>query len=589
MSNTGKIRSVLIANRGEIAVRVIRACREMGIRAIAVYGEGDEDALHVQLADDARRIPDGPGLPYLRQQEIVGVAVDAGAEAVHPGYGFLAENGAFAEAVTTAGLIFIGPPADAIRSMGDKVAARAIATKAGVGPVPGTTVPVATARDAIVAAAEIGYPIAVKASGGGGGRGFRVARSEEELPRAFEGSRGEAERYFANPDVYLERYLEHPRHIEVQVFGDTHGTVVAIGERDCSIQRRHQKLVEEAPSPAVSADLRERLLDASERLAASVGYVGAGTIEYLLDADGSFYFLEMNTRIQVEHTVTEMVTGIDLVKEQIRVAEGVPLSFGDEVRHVHGWAIECRINAEDPGRDFAPTPGTITAYREPAGFGVRVDSAMVTGAAIHAGYDSLIAKLVTWGRDRDEAIARMQRCLADYVIEGVPTTIPFDQRALADPGFLGHGATTTFVDEHPELLPAPMPGPVGEDAPPITRERLLVEVNGQRFDVVVHGEPPAAGAAVAATRARPRRSAGGGSAASNGSGNDLLSPIQGTVIRVDIELGGAVDAGDLLCVVEAMKMENEIVAHQAGTVTALPVAVGAGVKVGDLIATIDPS
>ncbi len=583
------IRSILIANRGEIAVRVVRACREMGIRAIAIYGEGDEHALHVQLADEAHRIPDGAGLPYLRQNGIIDVARAAGADAIHPGYGFLAENGGFAEAVTDAGLIFIGPSAEAIRSMGDKVAARRIATQAGVGLVPGTTVPVATARDAIVAAAEIGYPIAVKASGGGGGRGFRVAWSEDELPKAFEGSRGEAERYFANPDVYLERYLEHPRHIEVQVFGDSHGTIVAIGERDCSIQRRHQKLVEEAPSPAVTPELRERLLDASEKLAGAVTYVGAGTIEYLLDEDGSFYFLEMNTRIQVEHTVTEMVTGIDLVKEQIRVAEGAPLSFGREARETYGWSIECRINAEDPGRDFAPTPGTITSYREPAGFGVRVDSAMVPGGTIHAGYDSLIAKLVTWGRDRDEAIARMQRCLADYVIVGVPTTIPFDRRALAEPGFLERGATTTFVGDHPELIPPAWQGETaGDESEALTRERLLVEVNGQRFDVVVHGGERAAPAGTA-TRSRPSRRSSGSKVTSNGSGNDLSSPIQGTVIRLEVAEGDTVEVGTLICVVEAMKMENELLAHQAGTVTTLPIAVGEGVKVGDLVATIDPS
>ncbi|HEV2065330.1 MAG TPA: acetyl-CoA carboxylase biotin carboxylase subunit, partial [Thermomicrobiales bacterium] len=458
-----RIGAVLIANRGEIAVRVIRACREMGVRAIAIYGDGDEDAMHVQLADDARRIPEGDTLPYLRQEAIVEIAKVAEADAIHPGYGFLAENADFAERVTRAGLIFVGPSAQAIRAMGDKVAARRIATDAGVGPVPGTTDPVTSVEDAGRMAEEIGWPIAVKASGGGGGRGFRVARTPEDLASAFEGSRGEAERYFSNPDVYFERYLEHPRHIEVQVFGDTHGTVVALGERDCSVQRRHQKLIEEAPSPAVSPQLRERFLEASERLASAVDYVGAGTIEYLLDADGSFYFLEMNTRIQVEHTVTEMVTGIDLVKEQIRVAEGAPLSFGREARETRGWAIQCRINAEDPGREFAPTPGTVTAYREPAGFGVRIDSAMTPGSTIHAGYDSMIAKLVTWGRDREEAIARMQRCLEDYVIEGVPTTIPFHQRAIDHPDFRSDGATTTFIPDHPAVIPPPFEGVAASD------------------------------------------------------------------------------------------------------------------------------
>ncbi|MDQ4045190.1 MAG: acetyl-CoA carboxylase biotin carboxylase subunit, partial [Chloroflexota bacterium] len=480
-----RIGAVLIANRGEIAVRVIRACREIGVRAVAIYGAGDEDAMHVQLADDARRIPGDDRLPYLRQEAIIEIAKAAGADAVHPGYGFLAENGDFAERATESGLIFIGPNAQAIRAMGDKVAARRIATDAGVRPVPGTDDPVASIDEAAGMAERIGWPIAVKASGGGGGRGFRVARSPEELASAFEGSRGEAERYFSNPDVYLERYLEHPRHIEVQIFGDTHGTVVAVGERDCSVQRRHQKLIEEAPSPAISPELRERFLDASERLAQAVDYVGAGTIEYLLDADGSFYFLEMNTRIQVEHTVTEMVSGIDLVKEQIRVAEGAPLSFGREVRQTRGWAIQCRINAEDPGREFAPTRGTVPAYREPAGFGVRVDSAMTPGTTIHAGYDSMIAKLVTWGRDREEAIARMQRCLDEYVIEGVPTTIPFHQRAIDHPDFRGDGATTNFIPDHPEVMPPPFQGVAARDeVDERASERVLVEVNGRRFNVV---------------------------------------------------------------------------------------------------------
>jgi acetyl-CoA/propionyl-CoA carboxylase biotin carboxyl carrier protein len=584
-----RIGAVLIANRGEIAVRVIRACREKGIRAIAVYGEGDEEALHVQIADHARRIPDGVGLAYLRQDAIIALAKDAGADAVHPGYGFLAENGDFAEAVAQAGLIFIGPSAASIRSMGDKVAARQIATSAGVSPVPGTTEPVPTVDAALSEADRIGYPIAVKASGGGGGRGFRVARSREELPRAFEGSRGEAERYFSNPDVYLERYLEHPRHIEVQVFGDTCGSVIAIGERDCSVQRRHQKLIEEAPSPAVTPELRERFIEASERLASSVGYVGAGTIEYLMDADGSFYFLEMNTRIQVEHTVTEMVSGVDLVKEQIRVAEGKPLSFGPEIRETRGWALECRINAEDAGSDFAPTPGTITAYREPAGFGVRVDSAMIPGGAIHAGYDSLIAKLVTWGRDRDEAIARMQRCLSDYVVEGVPTTIPFHQLALADEQFRREGATTTFIADHPEVIPQAASATVTAEPDQGHSERLVVEVGGKRFDVVVHGgAAPSAPRSNGPRRERPTRHTGGSTAVAGG-GDDLVSPIQGTAIRVDVEEGGEVTAGDLICVVEAMKMENELVAHQDGTVTNLNVQVGGGVKVGDVVATITPS
>lgn len=584
------ISSVLVANRGEIAVRVIRACHELGIRVIAVYGDGDEDGLHVQLADDAYRIPGSEGLPYLRGEAICAIARKAGADAVHPGYGFLAENGDFAETVTSAGLTFIGPASETIRKMGDKVEARRIAEQAGVGAVPGTDAPVSSLEDALTAAERIGYPIAVKASGGGGGRGFRVAASEADLAGAYKGSTGEAERYFANPDVYLERYLRHPRHIEVQIFGDTRGNVVALGERDCSIQRRHQKLIEESPSPAVTANLRTSLLEASETLARTVSYVGAGTIEYLLDDDGSFYFLEMNTRIQVEHTVTEMVTGIDLVKEQIAVASGDELSFGKEVQKPRGWAIECRINAEDPGRAFAPTPGTISKYQEPAGFGVRVDSAMIDGASINPVYDSLIAKLVTWGRDRDEAIARMERCLGEFVIEGVPTTIPFHLQALKNEQFRKEGATTTFVDDHPDLIPDAAPFTASPDREDRVADRMLVEVAGQRFDVVIHGFEGGRADSARGTGRPPRRArkADSGKTAAGSSGNGLVSPIQGTTIRVDVVEGDAVNAGDVICVVEAMKMENELVAHHAGVVASLSVNVGGSVNVGDVVASIEP-
>jgi acetyl-CoA/propionyl-CoA carboxylase biotin carboxyl carrier protein len=430
----------------------------------------------------------------------------------------------------------------------------------------------------------------VKASGGGGGRGFRVAADDTELARAWEGSSGEASRYFNNPDVYLEKYLVQPRHIEVQVFGDTHGTVIALGERDCSVQRRHQKLIEESPSPVVTPELRESLLEASENLARSVEYVGAGTIEYLLDQDDAFYFLEMNTRIQVEHTVTEMVTGIDLVKEQLLVASGKPLSFGLKTLAPRGWALECRVNAEDAGRDFAPAPGTITDYREPAGFGVRVDSAMRVGATINPQYDSLIAKVVTWGRDRSEAISRMERCLREYVIEGVPTTIPFLLNVMADAAFRIDGASTTFVQDRPELLPEPAsPTVASEDGVP-QREQLVVEVNGQRFDVVMTrsttGENSGTGPR---TRKKPRlsgsRSTGSRDASS---GDDVVSPIQGTAIRVDVEEGASVEQGDVIAVVEAMKMENELAAHQAGVIASLNIQVGDSIKVGDIVATIQP-
>ncbi|MBA3337651.1 MAG: acetyl-CoA carboxylase biotin carboxylase subunit, partial [Chloroflexia bacterium] len=424
---------VLVANRGEIAVRIIRACRELGRSPVAGYGDGEERALHVRLADDAYRLPAGAGLPYLDIDALVAIARRANVDAIHPGYGFLAENAAFAEACGEAGFVFVGPSVAAIRMMGDKVEARRIARSAGLPVVPGSDGPVATIEEATAWAAEHGYPLAVKAAGGGGGRGFRVARREPELADAFAGSVGEARRYFANPVVYLERYLERPRHIEIQLFADQLSNTVALGERDCSIQRRHQKLIEETPSPAVGADLRASLEGAALALARAVGYVGAGTVEFLVDETGEFYFLEMNTRIQVEHTVTEAVTGLDLVAEQLRVASGLPLSFQQEDVQARGHAIECRINAEDPGRDFAPTPGTLGGYLAPAGPGVRVDSAMEPEARIDPAYDSLIAKVIVWDRDRPRAIARMRRALGEFQISGLPTTIPFHLAVLNHP------------------------------------------------------------------------------------------------------------------------------------------------------------
>jgi len=586
----GGIRRVLVANRGEIALRIMRACHEMGIAAVAVYGEGEADARHVRYADDAWRIPDGPGLPYLRVEGLLDVARRAGADAVHPGYGFLSENAAFARAATEAGLVFIGPPAEAIAAMGEKVEARRIAMAAGVSPVPGTTEPVTSADEVRAWADMHGYPVAIKAAGGGGGRGFRVARQASEIEAAFEGSRGEAERYFANPDVYLERYLEQPRHIEVQVFADNHGGVVAFPERDCSIQRRHQKLVEESPSPAVDPALRRRFQEASEALVRAVDYRGAGTIEYLLDRNGAFYFLEMNTRIQVEHTVSEMVTGIDLIREQIRVAEGLPLSFTGAEVAPRGWAIECRINAEDVARQFAPVSGTLTAYREPSGFGVRVDAALGAGGTILSTYDSMIAKLITWGRDRDEAVARMRRALTDYEIGGVPTTIPFHQRVMRHPAFLAGEASTTFLLDHPDVLEIPAAAAMNGSGTPEVPDavprpaRMIVEVDGRRFDVAVSGLALNGSASRKGSRRRPGRSRSGDPAVAGG--DELISPIQGTVLRVAVEEGQAVDAGTLICVVEAMKMENELTAHRAGVVTALGVSAGETVQIGAVVATI---
>jgi acetyl-CoA/propionyl-CoA carboxylase biotin carboxyl carrier protein len=577
---------VLIANRGEIALRVIRACRELGLSPIAIYGPGEESARHVLAADDAYRIPDGTTLPYLDIPAILDIAQRAGATIIHPGYGFLSENAAFADGVVQAGIRFAGPSAAAMRALGDKIAARNVAIKAGVPVVPGTADPVTSVDEARAWAEANGYPVAVKAAGGGGGRGFRVALAPDELEDAFLGSSGEAKRYFANADVFLERYVSNPRHVEVQIIADNQGTVVALGERDCSVQRRHQKLIEETPSPIVTPELRARLLESAVKLANEVGYVSAGTIEYLVNDAGEYFFLEMNTRIQVEHTITEMVTGIDLVKEQLRVALGAPLSFSQADIDPRGHAIQCRINAEDASRDFAPSPGVLTGYREPGGIGIRVDSAMEPGAAILPAYDSMIAKLVTWGRDRDEALDRMSRALGEFVVEGVATTIPFHALVMNHPVFRAGGATTAFVPEHPEVIPASQvvtPGAAEEAVAPI---QTIVEVNGRRLNVSIHGGISLGSAqAAAATGDRPNRRAGSGKKKA-GSGDQLESPIQGTVIRISAAEGQVVAAGELICVVEAMKMENEIFAHKAGTITALHIAQGAAVQIGGAIAEI---
>jgi acetyl-CoA/propionyl-CoA carboxylase biotin carboxyl carrier protein len=581
---------VLIANRGEIAVRVIRACRELDVSPVAVYGEGEAGALHVRLADDAYRIPPGSILPYLDIPAIVGLAGAAGADAIHPGYGFLSQNAAFVEACAAAGLVFVGPPAPAMRAMGDKISARGTATSAGVPVVPGSDGPIASIEEGRVWADAHGYPVAVKAAAGGGGRGFRVAYSPEEFADAFTGSAGEAQRYFANPIVYLERYLERPRHIEAQVIADNYGSVVYLGERDCSVQRRHQKLIEETPSPVVGPELRRRIGEAAVALSRAVGYVSAGTVEFMLAVDGRFYFLEMNTRIQVEHTITELVTGIDIVKEQLLIASGRPLSVGQEDVAPTGHAIECRINAEDAGRDFAPTPGTVARFRAPGGPGVRVDTAFEDGAVVLPSYDSLIAKLVVWGRDRSEAIARTKRALAEFQIEGVPTTIPFHQRLLAHPAFVAADATTSFLLEHPEVLPPPADpvSPPLRTAEPTVRE-VIAEVNGRRLAVRLHGLPNAGQTVTPAPpRHAPRpQTEKRGSPRVGADGAKLTSPLQGTVLRVEVEPGVAVSQGDLICVVEAMKMENEIAAHRAGTVSALSVAPGDAVRIGTVLAVIE--
>jgi acetyl-CoA/propionyl-CoA/long-chain acyl-CoA carboxylase, biotin carboxylase, biotin carboxyl carrier protein len=586
---------ILVANRGEIAVRVMRALEELGITSVGVYSELDRDALHVARADEAYLLGGpAPAESYLNVERILEVVKESGAEAVHPGYGFLAENAAFARACEEAGVVFIGPPASAIDAMGSKTKARELMKKAGVPIVPGTTAPVETVKDARAAIKDIGYPIAVKAAGGGGGKGFRVALKAEELEDAFEGAAREGEKFFSDPTVYLERYLPDPRHVEVQVLADGHGNVVHLGERDCSIQRRHQKLIEESPAPPwiVDEEMRERIGKIATDAARAVDYRSAGTVEGLLnkheDGEDEYFFLEMNTRVQVEHCVTEMTTGIDIVREQIRIAAGEPLSFAQEDVRLSGHAIECRINAEEASKNFAPAPGRITAYREPAGPGVRVDSGVKAGSEISPMYDPMVAKLIVWDTDRSAATNRMLRALAEYEIEGLRTLIPFHRALLATEQWRkGETARDLLTDKQwLKSLAQPVPEKSDEDDEPKIEQDYTVEVSGRRFDVRVIGPPAAGGngaAPAAATTAGPKRPArrerGGGGAATGG-GDTLASPIQGTVLKV------AVEEGALIAVIEAMKMENEITAHKAGTVADLPIAVGASVASGDTLAVI---
>ncbi len=581
---------VLVANRGEIAIRVMRALREMKIGSVAVYSEIDRDAPHVREADEAFLLgPAAPAESYLNIEKIIEVARDSGAEAVHPGYGFLAENAPFAKAAEKAKVTFIGPPPKAIEAMGSKTEARQIMDKAGVPIVPGDTKPVEDVAAAKKKAKEIGYPIAVKAAGGGGGKGFRVAMKEGELEDAFEGASREGEKFFSDPTVYLERYLDDPRHVEVQVLADSKGNVIHLGERDCSIQRRHQKLIEEAPGPHVDAEMRERIGKIATDAAAAVGYRSAGTVEGMQVGE-DYYFLEMNTRVQVEHCVTEMVTGIDIVREQIRIAAGEPLSISQEDVELRGHAIECRINAEAAHKNFAPAPGAITSYREPAGPGVRVDSGVEAGSEVTPMYDPMIAKLIVWDNDRELATARMLRALAEYEVGGLQTLIPFHQAILGTKQW-AKGETCRDLTEDQKWLKslapeAPPKAADGPDEPDKEARDYQVEVGGKLFDVKVIG---GAGAGVAGPglRKAPKRERKGGAGGGAGAGEDLTSPLQGTVLKVAVEKGAEVAEGDLVCVIEAMKMENEITAHRAGKVTDLPITDGAAVSSGDLLAKIE--
>ena len=588
---------VLIANRGEIAIRVARTLKEMGIGSVAVYSEIERDAPHVREADEAFLL--GPAVPaesYLNVEKILEVASDAEAEAIHPGYGFLAENAPFAAAVEKAKLTWIGPPPKAIEAMGSKTEARQIMQKAGVPIVPGGTEPVKDVNAAKKQAQEIGYPIACKAAGGGGGKGFRVAQSEDDLADAFEGASREGEKFFSDPTVYLERYLEDPRHVEVQVLADSKGNVIHLGERDCSIQRRHQKLIEESPGPQVDEEMRERIGKIATEAAAAVGYRSAGTVEGLQVGE-DYFFLEMNTRVQVEHCVTELVTGFDIVREQVRIAAGEQLSISQEEVELRGHAIECRINAEAAHKNFAPAPGRITTYREPAGPGVRVDSGVEAGSEVTPMYDPMFAKLIVWDLDREKATARMLRALGEYEIGGITTLVPFHQTLLATKQW-ANGETCRDLTEDKEwlksLAPEEPPKAANDDqgSEDKSERSYQVEVGGKLFDVKVIGDavgaPAAEGAGGAPGLRKPpkrERSGGGGGAAA--SGNDLVAPLQGNVFKVPVEEGQEVSTGDVVLVIEAMKMENEITAHKDGKIAKLAVKEGAAVNAGDLLATIE--
>jgi acetyl-CoA/propionyl-CoA carboxylase biotin carboxyl carrier protein len=587
---------VLVANRGEIAIRVMRTLKEMGIVSVGVYSEADRDAPHVGKADEAHLLgPPVPAESYLNVEKLLDAAKEAGAEAIHPGYGFLAENAEFAKACDEAGVVFIGPPASAIEAMGSKTRARELMSKAGVPIVPGTTSPVETVAKAKKAAKDIGYPVACKAAGGGGGKGFRVARSEDELKDAFEGAAREGEKFFSDPTVYLERYLEDPRHVEVQVLADSHGNVIHLGERDCSIQRRHQKLIEEAPAPHVDAEMRERIGKIATEAAAAVGYRSAGTIEGLQVGD-DYFFLEMNTRVQVEHCVTEMVTGIDIVREQVLVADGAELSVTQSDVELRGHAIECRINAEAAHKNFAPAPGGITSYVEPAGPGVRVDSGVRAGSEVTPLYDPMVAKLIVWDNDRERATARMLRALDEYEIGGLVTLIPFHKAILDTDQWRNAETARDLIGDKKwlkSLEPEPAPSVESEadgEAEEALSRTYRVEVDGRLHSVKVIGAAAAAGGnrgPAAGLQRPPRRERTAAGPGGGGATDVLVSPIQGTVLKVLVSDGDEVEEGALICVVEAMKMENEITAHRSGKVTGLSVAEGGSVAAGDPIAKIE--
>ncbi|MGI5161076.1 acetyl/propionyl/methylcrotonyl-CoA carboxylase subunit alpha [Microbispora sp. CA-102843] len=582
---------VLIANRGEIAVRIARACADAGMSSVAVYADQDLDALHVRVADEAHALGgQSPAETYLDIDKILSVAKKTGADAVHPGYGFLAENAGFAQAVLDAGLIWIGPPPSAITALGDKVQARHIAQRVGAPLVAGTPDPVSGVEEVVAFAQQHGLPIAIKAAFGGGGRGLKVARTLEEIPDLYESAVREAVTAFGRGECFVERYLDRPRHVETQCLADTHGNVVVVSTRDCSLQRRHQKLVEEAPAPFLSDEQLDLLYSSSKAILAEAGYVGAGTCEFLVGQDGTISFLEVNTRLQVEHPVSEEVAGIDLVREMFRIADGQALGYDDPV--LRGHSIEFRINAEDAGRNFLPAPGTITSMRVPSGPGVRLDGGYETGMSVPQAFDSLVAKLIVTGATRAQALERSRRALAEYEIGGMPTVLPFHRAVVDDPAFTGEPFTvhTRWIEtEFANEIPA-YEGAV-EAAEPAERERITVEVGGKRLEVVLPAglgtqNPGAAGGSGPARKAAPRRSGGGGAKKAAASGDSLVSPMQGTIVKVVVADGDTVESGDTIVVLEAMKMEQPLTAHKGGTITGLAAAVGQTVTAGAVLCEI---
>ncbi|KAA1373106.1 ATP-grasp domain-containing protein [Aeromicrobium fastidiosum] len=578
---------VLIANRGEIAVRVIRACKDSGIGSVAVYAEPDRDAVFVRLADEAYSL-DGstPADSYLSIEKIIAVAKRSGADSVHPGYGFLAENAEFAQAVIDAGLIWIGPPPAAIESLGDKAKAKQIALKANAPLAPGTKDAVKDADEVVAFARENGLPVAIKAVFGGGGRGLKVARTLEEIPELYESAVREAVSAFGRGECLVEKFLDKPRHVETQCLADSHGNVVVISTRDCSLQRRHQKLVEEAPAPFLTDDQIERLYTSSKAILKEASYVGAGTCEFLVAADGTISFLEVNTRLQVEHCVSEEVTGIDLVREMFRIAAGEELGYGDP--EIRGHSMEFRINAEDGGRGFLPAPGTLTKWSPPSGPGVRLDGGYEEGETIPGSFDSLIAKLVITGTSREQVLARSRRALDEFVVDGMPTVIPFHRSVVDDPAFTAEDGSfdvyTTWIETDYDNQLEPYSGASADADEPESRERVTVEVGGKRVEVVLPGGLGASAAAAGGAKKAKRKA--GKAAGAAASGDSLVAPMQGTVVKVTVTEGQEVAAGDQIVVVEAMKMEQPINAHKAGIVTGLAVEVGGGVTSGQVVAEI---